>query len=261
MYQDTRNNLIRSAPRLYRALESVMSSFGGALFAEEVVRDFNAEERERERYQQELADWHAETTTERKKMRRQGLMPRKPKAEIWKRERKQVGALPRLTLLMSSTNPRGYIVDIARQFENLATARDAPVSQMTDTEKLRVFGYQGRRDAQDRDVRLSLSLGTSNSNSAIANLLKQVEVLVDRLEAQIDRLREVPLLFQISNLDLIADWANRFGLDGVYKVRGQSLVIENHDGEELEIVGPRGYSVPSKTEIGTFRESVFGVEK
>lgn len=68
-------------------------------------------------------------------------------------------------------------------------------------------------------------------------------------------------VFQITSLDLTAGWAKRFELDGFYRIRDKSLVVENHYGEKVHIAFPTGFSAPSKAGFVTFRDAIFGREK
>ncbi|WP_032925162.1 hypothetical protein, partial [Mesorhizobium sp. LNHC229A00] len=150
----------------------------------------------------------------------------------------------------SSTNPpRRDLEDIAAQFENLAVD---PVSTMSAFEKLHCFGYNGRKDARGSFMRLAFGFGDT-SNKGMATLLKQVSVLLERIEEQIDRLAELPAFFQPAKLELIANWGTAHHLGGHFRAERRTLIFEHDAGSTHQVGLPAGYSVPSMAGIELLR--------
>ncbi len=255
-YADTRQALVRMMPRLRGALQIAIDRQGGALLVEERVRDLPAEAREEERYDRELQDWNKETTTERKKLRRMGYEPVKPKTPIWTTVPKQLGIVPAVTLFSVDASPKQYVADIAMQFDNI---EDPPVSRMSERQRSRLYAYRGRRDGDAglSHDRVSLSVGGDTSNTGIANTLKQVGLLLDRIEQQIDRLSELPAFFQPNVLGPVAEWATIRKLSGAYKSGVNSITFtDDHEGVERTVRIPPEYRVPSKADVQTFRDAI-----
>ena len=252
LYSSTRQKLIASMPRLRGALQIATEREQGRLFVEERVRDYKAERREEERYEEELREWEAETVTERKKLRKLGYEPRKPRKPLWTYERKQVGSIATGSLFSTTASPKQFVDDVAKQFENLS---NPPIKQMSEGEKAALFGYRGKKDAQRKAVREALSVGAS-SNSEMGTLFRQIATLLEVIENQIERLRELELFFEPQTLALVARWGTANRLAGTYRAVGSRLMYEDEIGQEFNIDLPSAYAVPSKLGMQQFREAI-----
>ncbi|WP_224636695.1 hypothetical protein [Mesorhizobium sp. CA12] len=251
-YSDTRQALRSGMQRLWGGLRAATERSGGILHIEERVRDFEAEARDEARYEREMEDWQQATLTERKRWRREGAAPRKPQTPIYKTVPRPIGSVGAGTFFSSTNAPRRDLEDIAAQFESLAVD---PVSAMSAFEKLHYFGYNGRKDARGSFMRLAFGFGDT-SNKGMATLLKQVSVLLERIEEQIDRLAELPALFQPAKLELIANWGTAHHLGGHFRAERRTLIFA-HDAGSIHQVGlPAGYSVPSKAGIELLRATM-----
>lgn len=251
--------MVRQMPRLRGALQIAIDRQGGTLTIDEKVRDFGAEGRDEERYERELEEWNSETVTARKKMRKEGYRePEKPKKPMWMTVPKRVGTVPPMSLFSVDSSPKQYVIDIATQFENID---DPPVSRMSAADRDNMFAYRGKRDSQlgRRDSRLSLtvgSIGSNMSNDGMSNTLKQVGVLLERIEKQIDRLAELPAFFHPDVLRPLAEWATARELAGTYSAGMDSLTFASDEADALTVSMPRDYRVPSKMGLKIFREAI-----
>jgi len=249
LYDRTRQTLVTRMPRLRGALQVAIDRGGGTLSVDEKVRDFAAEGRDEDRYDREMEEWNKATVTERKKLRRQGQEPVKPRKPLYTSVSRPIGTVATKTLFSTATSPRQVIEDIAAQFANLA---DDPVKQMSAADKLAFFGYRGRQDAQGSQWRVLVGFGDT-SNKGMANLLKQAGILLDRLEEQVERLAELPSLFQPRTLSVVASWATAAKLAGPYTAGLNSLVFENNHGQTVAAQLPPEFKVPSVSGIERLR--------
>ncbi|TIR79360.1 MAG: hypothetical protein E5X21_28280 [Mesorhizobium sp.] len=252
LFLQTRQDLIKGMPRLRGALQIAIDRHAGALTIEERARDFTAEERDEERYERDMEDWLKETVTERKRQRRLGMEPEKPRKPLYTSVSRSIGTISTKTLFAATASPKQFLEDIAAQFENLA---HDPVSQMSKEEKSHFFGFRGKHDAQGSGWRVLVGFGDP-SNKGMANLLKQVSILLDRLEEQIDRLAELPALFQPATLSALAAWATANKLAGTYKAGLGTLAFEPDHGKVVEIRMPAAFKVPDKAGIEIVRAAL-----
>jgi hypothetical protein len=256
LYAQTRQQLIRDMPRLRGALQIAIDKQGGALIIEDRARDFDAEQRDEERYERELADWNSETVTERKKLRRQGHQPEKPKKPLWRTVPKRIGTVPLMTLFSVETSPKQYITAIAAQFDNIG---DPPVNHMSKAARDQLFAYRGKRDGEMglTASRVSLTVGGDTSNAGMANMLKQVGILLERIEQQIDRLAEIPTFFHPMVLGPVAEWATARKLAGAYMTGHNRIIFtDDEEGNSRVVSLPADYRVPSKVGVQTFRDAI-----
>jgi hypothetical protein len=253
LYSATRQELIRRMPRLRGALRIAIEREQGNLFIDAPVRDYIAERRDEDRYEREMVEWKDQTVAKRKQLRREGYRkPDKPKKPLWTTERRQIGAIPVMTLFSVEASPKQMVMDIVPQFENLA---DRPVDHMAQTERAYYFAYQGKDDWKNSLNRAELT-GAGYSNMQLATIFRQIALLLDRIEQQIDRLQELKAFFEPARLALVAKWATENKLAGLYTAVGNSLTIENEDGLQHTVSLPTGYAVPGKAAIRLFKEAV-----
>jgi hypothetical protein len=249
MFSEIRQDLSNKMPRFWGELQVSAQRLGNVLYAEERVRDFEAERRAQGRYERELEQWNNETVTERKRMRRDGYgPPNEPKFPIYATVAKSVGVVPTPMLFRTGGSPGQYISDIAEQFDNL----NRPPIEMSAAAKARIFAYKGKRDGDGRAFRLIASIG-AGSTSEIERLLKDVTTLLDQIEVQLERLRELTNLYQPGTLALLAQWANERKLAGTYTAGVGSMHFRDNDGHEEMVILPSGYVPPSAAPLETMR--------
>ena len=249
LYDCTRHTLVTRMPRLRGALQVAIDRGGGTLSVDEKVRDFAAEGRDEDRYDREMEEWNKATVTERKKLRRQGQQPDKPRKPLYTSVSRPIGTVATKTLFSTATSPRQVVEDIAAQFANLA---DDPVKQMSAADKVAFFGYRGKQDAQGSQWRVLVGFGDT-SNKGMANLLKQAGILLDRLAEQVERLAELPSFFQPRTLSAVASWATAAKLAGTYTAGLNSLMFENNHGQMVAAQLPPEFKVPSVSGIERLR--------
>ncbi|RWM11824.1 MAG: hypothetical protein EOR73_31995 [Mesorhizobium sp.] len=252
LFQRTRQELVTNMPRLRAAVQSVIERSGGTLSIDEKVRHFAAEERDEDRYERQMEEWRKETVTERKKLRREGREPDKPRKPLYTTVSRAIGTISTKTLFSTATGPKQVIDDIAAQFANLA---DDPVKHMSTADKLAFFGYRGKQDAEGSQWRVLVGFGDT-SNKGMANLLKQVGILLDRLEEQVSRLSELTSFFQPETLSAVATWATAAKLAGTYTASVNTLVFEHEHGKVVAARLPPEYSVPSVMGIERLRAAM-----
>ncbi|RWC26889.1 MAG: hypothetical protein EOS70_30630 [Mesorhizobium sp.] len=252
LFQRTRQELVTNMPRLRAAVQSVIERSGGTLSIDEKVRDFAAEERDEDRYERQMEEWRKETVTERKKLRREGREPDKPRKPLYTTVTRAIGTLSTKTLFSTATGPKQVIDDVVAQFANLA---DDPVKHMSAADKLAFFGYRGKQDAQGSQWRVLVGFGDT-SNKGMANLLKQVGILLDRLEEQVGRLSELTLFFQPGTLSAVATWATAAKLAGTYTAGVNTLVFEHEHGKVVAARLPPEYRIPSVMGIERLRAAM-----
>ena len=129
---------------------------------------------------------------------------------------------------------------------------------MSEAQKLDIFAYRGRKDARGSLVRVAVSLSDDTSNHSIATKLKQISILLERIEEQIDRLSDLTALFHRDRLAAIAEWANGHNLGGDYKAGPDFLSLEDGRGQVKIVALPAGYRPPSKAGIEMFRAAING---
>jgi hypothetical protein len=213
-------------PRLWTELRMVASR-EGALVLQQEQRDFEAEERAKEQYERDRAEWNSGTVTERKRRRHYGQRPpTKPVLPMFKFVPVTIGTLgPRI--LFNDENPP------AQAISSLVERLEGVLSQIN-------------RDDRPTDRILS-------------SISKQASQQVAEVEAQIRRLEELVDFFQPRHLHTIVDWANRRGnLNGTYKQGVDKLTLTRFDGSVDTLQLPDGFAVPSLAPIEQFRSGLDG---
>lgn len=255
-FQATKNDFRNKMPRLFDAVQGAALHRGGELFVEDKVRDFNAEVRDEERYERELAEWKNETVTERKRLRKMGYgEPEKPRKPLFKSEPRRVGFVPTARLFETGQTPKQILDAIGEQFERLA---NPPSASMSEAARNNLYAYRGRKDA---DVTLALTrnalnaAGDENSTKGMEALLRQINELLDRIEEQLDRLGELTTFFQPTTLLPIIEWAAFRRIPGKFTAGLLSLTCAFDRGDQVVRVPP-DYKVPSRAGIVAFREAV-----
>ena len=244
-FQPTRQELRRKMPRLCGALRMAIERQNGQLLVEEPARDYAAETREEARYERELEEWEKETVTERKKLRREGYEPLKPKKPLFTTVRKAIGTVSLPSLFTVTESPRAIVAAIVEQFQNLVGAH-----QSVGAWERELYAWQGRRDASRRATRVLYTVGN------IEVTFKQITTLLDKLEQQIDRLLELQSFFQPATLHTMVAWATQTNLAGTYRTGLGALTFLPTEDPQVTVQLPRDYVVPSKRPIEQFRAAM-----
>jgi hypothetical protein len=220
-YSSVRQDIRTKMARLYGELH-IAGRKDGQLFIEERVRDFQAEVRDEERYERELADWDGETVTERKKLRREGLEPEKPRKPLYTTVPRLLGNVQTGTLFATEKSPKQNLDAVVQVFSVVASLDD-----------------------------------TQRSNREMATNLAKVGNLLDQITQQIDRLDEVPAFFTPATLGPVAEWATaRDDIPGKFSAALTSLTMIDGQGTHHAVQVPKDYRVPSKSRLADFRRAI-----
>jgi len=224
-YQACRRELHDNLPNLCRQLSLVASRRQGMLAVEERVRDYAAEQRRDEHQKEEQEEVAKLTLTQRKKLRKKGLLPKKDERPIYRTIERHVGRLAGDSLFVSGISPRQAVLEC-----------------------------HDRLKAIFREI---TNRGSENiTTTQLRTLVRELGDILDRIDGQLDFLNAVPSFFNPENLLTVAAWASRIpACKGRYHAQGGILLrLPVDDGDSgIRITAPAGYTVPRPDALSVFR--------
>lgn len=192
-YSEMRKSIF---PRIKGEVEIAFLHHNGQLMAHVDERDFDGEKRLQSQYDKDVNYWKSLSSRERSKLE---YAPQPPRIPRMIRVLKPFGVVYTPTLFGLKGYKHDNFISLTRQFESLAS-----FGVVADVVK------NSRRPGSQPDFDYAL---------------KQTNVILDVLIAEIEKLNEWDEFFTLRNLQLIAEWAtNRDDIDGDFSAGPDSLI-------------------------------------
>jgi hypothetical protein len=226
-FQEVKRRFNTAMSSLARELAKAVQHSDGALYVDDLVRDFEAEARREEQQEILVQQLATMTKTAVRKAREDGRLPRKGAGLkfIFKRVPKHVGSIRGQTFFRTDQEPpRERIEQLSvRVLHSL----DALPSSTLTTSQLRV-------------------------------VFRDLSQIVDALVGEIDRLADVLDAFDAGNLARIARWATTRSEDQtVYTATVGQLALDGPSHEQPRVVRvPADYRPPSREPFMAFRAAL-----
>lgn len=218
-FEEARSGFEREMNDLYVQLNKAISRNDGRLLIDERVRDFEAEQRRNDTYDQEDQAFEASrqsmTLTAFKEQRKEFKKQKntRNRGEIYKTVQRETGRIAGDDFLKSRATPIQIISGCIADLRNL----------------------HGEMKGQATE---------QFSNQKMSTTLTKVKNYIANVETELKRLRAASGFFQLNNLTTIATWTSKVPeIRGQYKVRARTLIKEDAN-RDVQISLPSDYKVP-----------------
>lgn len=222
-FSDARVKLEKQMPDLYKQLKISIMRHDSKLLIDERIRDFAAEEKRSDEYNQEdeafnsLRKKENLTLTEFQARRKAFNKEKKNrnKQEIYKIIHREIGRLAGENFIKSRVPPKRIVSECIANLNNL---------------------YNEMKSQETEQF----------SNRKLYTTLDKVKKCISKIDTELKKLQSARDFFGFRNLTTIASWATKHAdIYNKYKVNGHSLVQENNN-RHLRISLPSNYQVPDK---------------
>ncbi len=204
--------------------------------------DPDAEKRADAQYERDLEWWNGLSKSQRKNRYHRPQPPVKP---IYKTVIENAGHLPTPTFFTAKAFSSLDFHAVLSQFERLSSTVGI------DEKLLSVYGLRAKFDKSELEMRGSLVDTTAYRKQT----LFQANMLLAKLEEQIEQIAEPVRLFRGPVLDMICRWANTH-LPNEYAVVGKTIVESDAYGQVGVLGLPAQFVIPPLDGIETFRRAI-----
>ena len=246
MYRDTKKMFRNELPRLFGAISVALLHDRGVLSIDEQLRDFDAENRVVDRYEQDKEEWEGLTATERKNRRRYDgeKAPQPPRLPMFRYVPKALMTVRAANFFSNDPLPHEQLARVLSAFQGLAseiagaTARNA--------------AYKGRRDELYRDHRHLFG-------STFQGVFHRVSSLVDQIRSTADDVAELEVFFRLESLSTVIRWANQHRkIAEQFTLRGRGIGVVGSFGAPVSL--QNSFAAPSLEGLEKFIKAVNAME-
>jgi hypothetical protein len=194
-YRETKTAFRAELPRLYGAISVALNRDRGVLSLQEKLRDFEAENRAVDRFEEAKKNWDGLTTTERKNRRRFDgeKPPQPPQLPIFKFVPRAVMTVRADKFFSDRTLPHEQLGRALAAFQDLA----AEIAGAT----LRSAAYEAHRDDRFRNRRHLFA-------STFKGVFNRVSTLLDVVRAAVEEMADMEVFFRPDSIATVVQWAN-----------------------------------------------------